>query len=327
MLLTITLTGCSFAGSAPSTEPVTRQGIYFDTAVSISLYDYPGSSSEILDECMNLCHHYENLFSSTISGSDVWNINHSNGDPVAVDADTAQLLETAIYYCELSNGQLDITLGEVSSLWNFSKETTTSDHAPPSKEAIDRAIAGTDYRKINIEKIDDAFYVTLKDTDASLELGCVAKGYIADRLYDYLEDKQVRSALINLGGNVKCLGKKPDGTDFTIGIQKPFDNMGESITTVKLNDMSVVSSGVYERYYYYNDRLYHHILNSQTGYPIENGLYSVTIITKSATDADALSTLCFILGPDEGKALIEGLDNTEAIFITNAYEIIRTSGI
>ena len=129
------------------------------------------------------------------------------------------------------------------------------------------------------------------------------------------------SAMINLGGNVLAMGSKLDGSDYNIGIQKPFDETGEPITSVKISDKSVVTSGIYQRYFKADGKIYHHILDPNTGYPCENNLYSVTILTDSSLTADALSTTCFLLGYDRGMKLINQLDNVDAVFITNDNQI------
>lgn len=317
------LTGCG----GVNITPVSSSGLYFDTVVTVTLYDYPGSSKSILDECMNMCERYDNLLSSSVSGSDVWNINHADVFPVEISDDTAYVLSTALEYCELSDGKLDITLGQVSELWDFSSQAQSDSPSLPDERKICDALTHVNYKNIILEQNERSnFQVTLLDPDADIELGFIAKGYIADRLKDYLEEQGVKSALINLGGNVLVLGNKPDGSEFTIGIQKPFSDMGESITTVSINNKTVVSSGVYERYFYVNDKLYHHILNSDTGYPIASNVLGVSIITNKSIDADALSTLCFILGPDKGIELIENTPDTEVMFILNDYEIIYSSG-
>lgn len=165
----------------------------------------------------------------------------------------------------------------------------------------------------------------LTDSKAKLDLGGIAKGFIADKMKAYLQSKKITSGIINLGGNVLTVGEKSDGSDYTVGIQKPFDESGEPICTVKVKDKSVVTSGIYERYYRVDGKLYHHILDTTTGYPVNNNLYSVTIISDSSCDGDALSTTCFALGIDKAKELINSLSGVEAIFVTDDYSIITTS--
>lgn len=157
--------------------------------------------------------------------------------------------------------------------------------------------------------------VTLQDPAAAIDLGAVAKGYIADRLKEYLEGEGVHHALINLGGNVLAVGDKPDGSPFHIGIQKPFDKSGIPLTSVRIDDKSIVTSGTYQRYFEKDGALYHHILDAASGYPCNNGLASVSIITDSSLTADALSTTCFLLGPEKGMNLVNQLENVEAVFV------------
>ena len=137
----------------------------------------------------------------------------------------------------------------------------------------------------------------------------------------------VISVSINLGGNVLALGAKTDGSAYTIGIQRPFGEENEAIASVSITDQTVVSSGVYERYFEVDGTRYHHILDTATGYPYDNGLLEVTIITGASVDGDGLSTTCFSLGLEDGMALVESLDATEAIFITDDYEVHTSSGM
>ena len=227
--------------------------------------------------------------------------------------ETIKLIKKGIYYSEMSDGAFDITIAPVSSLWDFKAETPSV----PSPEAIAEAVSHVNYENIIIR--DNT--VKLADPQAGIDLGAIAKGYIADRIKDYLEEEGVRHAMINLGGNVLAMGSKLDGSDYNIGIQKPFDETGEPITSVKISDKSVVTSGIYQRYFKADGKIYHHILDPNTGYPCENNLYSVTILTDSSLTADALSTTCFLLGYDRGMKLINQLDNVDAVFITNDNQI------
>ena len=169
--------------------------------------------------------------------------------------------------------------------------------------------------------------VTLLDPESQISLGFIAKGYIADKLKEYLLSENIRSAIINLGGNLLAVGVKPDGSPFQFGIQKPFDTQGTPVTVLSVSDKSAVSSGIYERYFYQNQVLYHHILDASDGYPVQNNLLGVTILSDSSTVGDALSTTCFVLGPEEGMQLIESLDEVEAVFVTKDYALHYSSGL
>lgn len=317
-------TGLLSSCSKTAGDTITKSGFYFNTVISITLYD--SSKEQLLENCFDLAQTYENYFSNTIPDSDISRINASGGVPVTVHEETIDLLETGLSYCELSDGKFDLTIGQLSDLWDFSTKALLEETTPemiPSDEDIKAALATVDYHCIQI----DGTEVTLTNPDARLDLGAIAKGYIADRMKDYLNEQGVTSGYINLGGNVLVLGPKADGSAYKIGIQKPFDETGSSIAAVEVHDETVVSSGVYERCFTVDGVLYHHILDTSTGYPYQNGLLGVTIITKDSVDGDALSTTCFALGLSDGMALIESLPDTEAVFITDDYTLHTSSGM
>jgi len=318
-LFFILLLICNLNGCQKNTVPITKTGFYFDTVISITIYD--SSKEYALEHCLDLATHYEHLFSPTLEGSDVWNINHAAGAPVLVDAETAFLIKKALYYAELTDGLLNPSIAPLSSLWNFSS-SAADDHTIPDSKEISERLMHTAYQGIWVEDLT----VRLPDGQSSIDLGCIAKGYIADKMKEYLLEEQVESALINLGGNVLAVGTKPDTTPFLIGIQKPFAESGIAETTVSISNSSAVTSGIYERYFEEKGVLYHHILDPQTGYPVDNELASVTILSASSTDGDALSTSCLLLGLEDGMALIESLPDIEALFITKDGSLHYTSG-
>ena len=308
---TIANTGCS------NQNPISKTGFYFDTVITITLYDK--NQENLLDECFAMADRYEHLFSATLPDSDISRINAAEGEPVTVCDETIELLEKGITYGDLSEGRFDITIGALSSLWDFSKNIGNV----PNQIDIDQALQTVDYHEIQI----DGNTVTVTNPDTRIDLGGIAKGYIADQMKEYLGKQGVTSGIINLGGNVLVIGSKTDGTAYTIGIQKPFEDTGSAIASLKITDQSVVSSGVYERYFEKDGTLYHHILDPQTGYPYQNDLLGVSIICDSSVDGDALSTTAFSMGLKEGMKFIESLPDTEAIFITEDYEIHTSSGI
>lgn len=310
------LSGCSLSPASSAT--VSKNGFFLDTVVSLTLY---GTKEEApLNECFSLLETCESLLSRTKEGSDVWNINHSSGNPVTVSEETAQLLQIALHYCELSDGAFDITVAPLLDLWNFQPEQHKG--TVPDPEEIREALSHINYKNIQL----NGTTVTLLDPKAAIDLGGIAKGYIADCIRDLLVSNGYHSALINLGGNILTVGAKPDSTAFRVGIRKPFSESGEQIAIVACEDRSVVTSGTYERYFEQDGKRYHHILNPADGYPVENGLASVTILSPDSADADALSTACFVLGPEKGMELIESLDGIEALFVTEDLEQIASSG-
>lgn len=306
--------GCS---SAPSSESLSTTGIHFDTVVQIEVW---GADQDIIDHCEEMCEYYEQLLSITVEDSEISAINRAGGQPVEVSDETAELIKLGIEYGELSGGLFDITIAPASTLWDFKDNESGT---LPDAGALKEAVTHIDYRQIQV----DGNTVTLTDPDARIDLGGIAKGYIADRLKEYLEGEGVEHALINLGGNMAAVGNRYDGTPFRIGLQKPFASDSTAMTSIEITDQSVVTSGCYERYFEKDGTLYHHILDPRTGYPIQNDLYQVTIISDRSVDGDALSTTCYALGLAKGMELIEGLEGIEAVFVTSDYEIHETSGV
>lgn len=326
-LFLLLLSGCGKA----TEKSVSKSDFYFDTIITITLYDTENDS--LIDDCFALADHYENLFSNTIAESDVSRINSNAGSFVSVDEKTISLVQKSIAYCKKSDGKFDITLGRLSDLWNFSEisKNTKSDtnevdsSVLPSPSRIEKLLSHIDYKNIAIDDTNNQ--ICLQDKEAKLDLGGIAKGFIADEMKQYLVDHDVHSGIINLGGNVLTIGNKQNGDPFSVGIQKPFSSTGEILGLLRIDDQSVVTSGIYERYYRVNNKIYHHILDLSTGYPYENDLYEVTIISDQSADGDALSTICFALGLSEGMKLIEETDGVEAIFVDSNFNLHCSTGV
>lgn len=309
-IITLLLCGCTLKAK----EPFSKTGFHFDTVITITLYD--SKDEELLNTCFDYCKEFENLVSRTIETSEISKINQANGQPVEVSDTTIELLKEGISFAELTDGAFDITIAPLMELWDIKNNSGNV----PSESDITEALSHVNYKNIVI----DGNTVTLTDPHAAIDLGGIAKGYIADQLKKYLLSEGVTSAIINLGGNVLTVGEKPDGNSFNIGIQKPFDKQNATITSVSVKDSSVVTSGSYERYFQVDDTIYHHILNTETGYPCNNRLLSVTILSEESIDGDALSTACFALGLEKGQKLIESLGDINAIFVNEEFEIIDT---
>lgn len=314
---TLLLSGCSgISGHTQAGQDLSYTDMLFDTVIKIQILD--SADQTVLNGLKKLCQKYDTMFSTTNEGSDLYKLNHAGGAPVTVSDETADLIQKGIHYSELSDGAFDITIEPVSSLWDFKSESPEV----PSSDAIAESVSHVDYTGISL----DGNTVSLADPKAGIDLGAIAKGYIADQVKTYLKKQGVHHAIINLGGNVDVIGTKLDGSKYNIGIQKPFDETGEAITSVKLKDQTVVTSGIYERYFKKDGKLYHHILDPRTGYPCDNNLYSVSIITDSSTKADALSTTCFLLGYEKGMKVINEMDGVEAIFITDDEKVHKSDG-
>lgn len=286
--------------------------------IQITLYDTEDES--VLNGCFALAEKYENLFSATKEGSDVWKINHADGKAVTVSEETVKLLITAADYANRTEGRIDPTIRPVSELWDFGSE---GEAHVPEDHAIREALSHVSCDNIRFgtapsDETDESVYrtVTLTDKKAAVDLGFIAKGYIADRMKEYLLSQNVKSACISLGGNVLAIGEKPDGSPFRVGVQEPFAETGTTLTAVEIRDTSVVTSGIYERCFYEDGVLYHHVLDTATGYPVDNELASVTIICESSTRADALSTSCLCLGLEDGQKFLDAEEDVAYLLIT-----------
>ena len=312
LIMVVTLNGCTVP---PKSESLTMNGTYFDTVVQIEVW---GADQEIMEHCRQMCEDYEQMLSATIETSEISRINNAGGEPVEVSDETAGLIEEGIKYGDISDGRFDITIAPATDLWNF---TDNEEKILPDPDELAEAVTHIDYHCIKVE----GNTVTLTDPEARIDLGGIAKGYIADRLKEYLKDEGIEHALIDLGGNMLTLGRRYDGNDFRIGIQKPFADTGTAMAVVSVNDKSVVTSGDYERYFEKDGVIYHHILDPDTGYPVQNDLDQVTIISDHSVDGDALSTTCFAMGLEDGLELIRSLDGIEAVFVTKDGEMHTSS--
>lgn len=315
LILTLLLQSCS---KSPAPKSITRSGFFFDTLINITIYDTDDEA--LLDSCFEMCDRYEKLLSMTVDGSDIYRINEAGTEEVTVSRDTVILLEEACKYHDISDGMLDITVAPLSALWTDARSRMT----PPDEEEILKLLPHVCLDKISVDT--DLNTVSKEDPAAMLDTGALAKGYIADRLKELLIQKGVRSAIISLGGNIVTIGSKPDGVPFRIGIKKPFGQADEAAASLKISDMSVVTSGIYERCFTYDDKIYHHILDPYTGYPRETDLLSATIIGSSSLEGDALSTICLLYGLDKAEELINNTPGTEAVFITKDDKIHYTGG-
>ena len=319
---------CAFLLSGCHTkEPISQSGFYLNTFVTVTLYD--SSDTALLEGCMELCRMYEQIFSRTDENSELYRLNHgllSDNDGTSKISDSLyELISLGIAYGGLSGGALDISIAPVSSLWDFSsgENQDVPESRIPQETQVAQGLSFVDYQKITLPGENQI----ILPEGMALDLGAIAKGYIADRIKEYLMEQGVNSAIINLGGNVLCIGQKPGGQGFQIGIQQPFADRNETAAVMTLSDTSVVTSGIYERYFTTeNGVFYHHILDSNTGYPCDNELISVTIVSKSSAAADALSTACFCLGLEDGMALLDSLPDVYGVFITEDREMHYSEG-
>lgn len=316
------LTGCQspvspFSLTAAEASKQSRVVFYFDTVITITAYT---DDDELLDDVDAECMRYERLLSKSIEGSDVWNINHAEGKRVAVSKETRELIEQALEFSRLSDGRFDISIEPCVALWDFTGENRG---VLPDADKLAAAAANVDWTQIDVNEEG-----VLLPAGMSIDLGAIAKGYISDRVADFMVERGVESAVINLGGNVRTVGVKPDGSNWRIGIQDPEGVRDQSVVgLVSLAGTSVVTSGIYERGFSVDGVVYHHILDTKTGWSVQNELAGVSIVTEEACTADALSTTVFAMGLEDGTAFVEGLEGVDAIFVTRDGELSWTSGL
>lgn len=311
------LAGCA---DPKPTEPQSKTNFFLGTVVTITLYD--NASEEVFEQVFERIRDIENKMSINIEQSEVMKINESSGmNFVAVSEDTFHVIKKGIYYSELSQGKFDISIGPIVKLWNIGSK----DARVPSVEEIAAKLKLVNYKNILLNETEKK--IMLKEKGMIIDLGAIAKGFVADEVRTVLQENGVEHAIINLGGNIFALGNKPDGQPWTVGIQNPFEPTGTPLGAIQVMDQSVVTSGIYERFLEENGKKYHHILSTATGYPVENNLVGVSIITDKSIDGDGLSTTIFSLGLTEGMNLVEKLDGIDALFITRDAEIYTSSGL
>lgn len=297
--------------------PLERSSFMLDTVVSITLYDW--EDEETLSRAMTEMNRLEGLLSVSKQDSDLARLAHAAGDDwVDIAPETQEVLEAAKAYWTLTDGYFDVTAGPLIDLWNIG---SAGGHYPSSEE-LTQALSLISAQRLQVE--DGRAYLEQPGMEA--HLGGIAKGYIADRIKALLLEEGVTSAVIDLGGNVLVIGEKPTGEPFRIGIRAPMTDSGMLEDVVRLRDKSLVTAGVYERYFEYEGRAYHHILDPFTGFPADTGLVSVTVLAEDSMAADALATSCLLLGETAGLALVTELPDTEALFLREDGTVACTEG-
>ena len=302
------------AAAATNTEKTTGYGWYFDTLVTLTLY---GADKTAMDDALAACLRYENLLSKTIEGSDVWRINHANGETVTVSEETWEILRRAGEISAATDGAFSITIAPISAMWDFTGGTR---RMPTDEERI-AALPLVDDAAI---VLGEGNTVTLP-ANVQIDLGGIAKGYIADQLAALLAPRCM-GAIISLGGNTYVVGDKPDGSLNTIGVQDPFAATGSLEGVLMCKNISAVTSGTYERGFEGDDgKWYHHILDPKTGLPAETDLVSATLLMTSSMSADALATAFIVVGSEKAVAMATEM-GIDAVFITRDGTTLTTPG-
>ncbi len=284
-----------------------------DTVMTVTA---PGADDDLLAACEDEVRRLEALFSVTDEGSEIAALNESG--QAALSEETARVLGFALEEAELTGGALDVTLYPVVRAWGF----TTGDYRVPTDAELDALRARVGWSQVRLE--DNTARVP---EGVMVDLGAVAKGYASDRLAELLRDGGARSALIDLGGNIYCVGAKPDGSPWRIGVRDPKDPAGY-VGALSVTERAVITSGCYERYFTAEDgTVYGHIFDPATGRPAENGVISATVVGASGLECDALTTALYVMGIERATALLQSLDGVEAILVDDQGALWITGGL
>lgn len=315
-----------FSGCGPKAEhvankpPITKSNFYLGTYCRITVYDK--TDETIIDKAFNRIDEFDRMLSINKDNTDVDKLNEKSGvKAVKVNDDIYKLIDKSINYSKLTGGAFDVTIGPLVKLWNIGLDTARV----PTKDEIIKAIPLIGYNNIDLNPNDKTVY--LKNKGMILDFGAIAKGYIADEVAEILRANKVKKAIIDLGGNIYALGSNKENNPWKIGIQDPDLERNEIIGYIYSTDKSIVTSGIYERFLEKDGVKYHHILSPFNGYPYDNEIMGVTIVSDLSIDGDALSTSTFSLGLNEGLKFINSVPNVEAIFITKDHKIHLTDGL
>lgn len=300
--------------------PAAQTELVLGTVCTINLFEK--GSADAYREMFARLREIEARMSANRDDTEIAEINRSAGiAPVAVHADVIEVVSTAIRCARLSEGAFDPSIGPLVKLWNIGSD----DARVPSKKELAAALPLVDYREVVVDAA--AGTVFLKKKGMRLDLGAIAKGYAADEVARIVSERRIPRAIVDLGGNIMAFGEKKGGESWRIGVQDPSSERGAHIGILAVKNKTMVTSGVYERFFVENGTHYHHILDPKTGYPSNTGLLSVTIVADKSIDADGLSTSVFALGLKKGKALIDSLPGTAAIFISEDFSVRTTAGV
>lgn len=289
----------------------------FDTVCSVSA----DVDEDALAGVETLCGRYELLLSRFDPKSRLFALNEAAGQWVEVGEELAGILRAALRYCKNTAGLFDITMGSACRLWDFKREVV------PDAKAVAEALTHVSWQNVQV----DGSRARIADPLASIDLGGIAKGLIADSVVEFLRERGATTGVINLGGNVLTVGSKPDGSPWRVGLRAPVPSGGQlasaSFASVAVRGKSVVTSGVYERAFVRDGRVLHHILDPHTGMPAATDVLSATIVSDASLDGDGYTTALVIMGAQQAIDFAEHTPGIEAILLTTQGALLCTSGI
>ena len=291
----------------------TQEIFAMDTYMSLTAYG--SNSEEAVNKAMQEINRLDVMFSVGNADSDVTKINENGSGEVSEE--TAFIINRAMQVSEKTNGAFDITIYPLMELWGF----TTKNYRVPESSEIAEALKGVSYTNVSVNGQQVAL-----TGGSSIDLGGIAKGYTSSRVIQIMKDCGIEHAIVNLGGNVQVLGTKTDGSDWRVAIQNPASE-NSYLGILSTTDKAVITSGGYERYFEQDGQVYHHIIDTQTGYPSDSDLTSVTIVYSDGTTADALSTALFAMGLDGAKELYRSGDIDFDMILFDGSRVYVSEGI
>lgn len=310
-------TSCS---TGMNEKPVKKQIFALDTVINLQYYGK--NADKAIDESAKRISNIENEMSIFLPDSQISKINKNSGEnPVKVSKDLIYVSQIAYKHAKLSNGAFDPTIEPITNLWGIG----TNHQKVPTPDEIEKIKKLVNYNDIVIDEKNST--IQLKRKGQGMDFGGIAKGYCADELKKICEKYNVKSAIINLGGNIYAVGNQPDGTPWQIGIQDPLGENGKYIGIINSTDNSIVSAGDYQRFFVQNGKTYGQIFNPLTGYPANNGVIATTIVSDCSIDGDALSNSLYVLGVDRGLKLVQSLKGIDALCVTSDKKIYLTPGM
>lgn len=334
VILALALVPALFAcGEKPDAEPRGKAYFaYFDTVSYV--YSYAGDSEEQFEsraeEVARILEEYHRLFDIYHEYSGMNNLCTVNrlagGEPVKVDKRLVDFMLYAKELYDMTGGEMNALLGAVLSLWHDCRETAENGEGEsiPTEEELKAAAGHVDFSLLEID--EENMTLRLSDAEASIDVGALGKGYATERAAEYLEGDGAAGYVLNVGGNIRIIGTKPDGSGWVTGVREPNGGEQRFAVSLLLSDTACVTSGIYERYFTVDGVRYHHIIDKDTLFP---SVYysSVTVVTKDSALADALSTALFCMPIDDGKELIESLEDAQALWIFPDEEIEYSAGL
>ncbi len=303
-------------------EAHNRQLFAMDTVMSLTAYGKNGESG--LDSAIGVINSLDAMLDPESGSSEIYKLNHSGGEGVAISGQVAEMIRTAYSVYELSGGALDLTIYPLIKAWGF----VDANYRVPTEEEIESLMEKVDFSRVSMTALSggETYLVTVPD-GMELSFASVAKGCASKYAVSALRSAGVESAILSLGGNVQTLGVKPDGSNWNIAIQDP-ENTESYTGILSLGECAVVTSGGYQRYFYSEDNVrYSHIIDPATGMPADNGILSATVVAQDGVLADALSTTMCVLGEDAAKEYYLTNGGFEMVLITDDGRVLVTYGL